>query len=176
MIEVLFQFPNPFLTPTPDPATLAGGGGGLGQTAGYLAIATPIAIAIGAIAQNLISTRAKIMADTTQATLATLPEMLRFAHEENRDLKMKLEALQAQLNELLPRVARLEAQLDDKTHELEIATRERDMYKAQSEEKEVVIQRQRVLIDEQRATVQRLELLTARATGLQTINEKDTTK
>jgi len=168
VIEVLFQFPNPFLTPTPDPATLAGGGGGLGQTAGYLAIATPIAIAIGAIAQNLISTRAKIMADTTQATLATLPEMLRFAHEENRDLNKKLEALQAQLNELLPRVARLEAQLDDKKLEIAHITQERDELKAKNTKLESEN-------DELRATITRMEL-TARATGFQTINEKDKTK
>lgn len=151
MIDVLFQFPNPFLTPTPDPTTLAGGGGGLG-TAGYIAIATPFALAAGAAIQSWIATRAKIMADSTQATLSTLPEMLRFAHEENRDLKAKLEKLQNQLNELLPRVARLEAQLDDKKAEIAHLTQERDDLKVERD----ALKREN---DELKASVARMELV-----------------
>ena len=160
MIEVFFQIPNPFITPTPDPATLAGGGGGIGNgTLIGLAI-----VAIGALAPSIkswLDGRSQMTTQTTQATLSTHTAMLTSAITRADRLEAQLQAVQKEFSDLRERFARMEAQLADKTHELEIAARERDLYKTQIEEKEVIIQRQRTLIDEQRLTIQKLELLNA---------------
>lgn len=124
-LDILFQGPNPFATPAIDPLTAAGGGGGISNGT-LLGLAGGALIAIIPIVKSWVDNKANMATQTTQTTLASHTTMLKFALEENKDLKEKIEAMQTQMNELLPRLARLEAQLDDKKAELAQVTHERD--------------------------------------------------
>ena len=137
--DILFQGPSPFATPaTIDPATLAGGGGGISNGT-LIGLAGGALIAIIPIVKSWVDNKANMATQTTQTTLASHTTMLKFALEENKELKDKIEAMQAQLNELLPRLARLEAQLDDKKAELVQVTHERDELKRENTELKATI-------------------------------------
>ncbi len=135
VFDILLQGPNPFATPTPvpfDPLTAAGGGGISNGT--LIGLAGGALIAIIPIFKSWVDNRANMATQTTQTTLASHTTMLKFALEENKELKDKIESLRLQLNELLPRLARLEAQLDDKKAELVQVTHERDELKRENAE------------------------------------------
>ncbi len=137
--DIFFQGPSPFATPaTIDPLTAAGGGGGISNGT-LIGLAGGALIAIIPIVKSWVDNKANMATQTTQTTLASHTTMLKFALEENKELKDKIEAMQTQLNELLPRLARLEAQLDDKKAELVHVTHERDELRRENTELKATI-------------------------------------
>lgn len=137
--DIFFQGPSPFATPaTIDPLTAAGGGGGISNGT-LIGLAGGALIAIIPIVKSWVDNKANMATQTTQTTLASHTTMLKFALEENKELKDKIEAMQTQLNELLPRLARLEAQLDDKKAELVHVTHESDELRRENTELKATI-------------------------------------
>lgn len=167
-ISWLAQVPNPFgVTPTPDLSQLAGGGGGLSNGT-LIGLAGGAVIALIPIFKSWVENKGSMAAQTTQTALNSHTAMLTSALQRADRLEAQLNELQKSFTELKAEFATVKTQLADKTAELASVAKERDDLKHRN----IVLETEN---DELRATITRMEL-TARATGFQTINEKDKTK
>lgn len=127
MVEIFFQGPNPFATPTPipfDPLTAAGGGGiGNGTLIGLVGGAV---IALIPLIRSWVDNKNNMAAQTTQTTLNSHTAMLNSALERANRLETQLFDLQKAFTELKSEFATVKTQLADKTSELLSVMKERD--------------------------------------------------
>jgi len=127
MIEVLFQIPNPFITPTPDPATLAGGGGGnSGTLIGLAGVVIGGVMAFAPILKSWVDNKGNMAVQTTQVALNSHTAMLTSALQRADRLETELNELRLLFTDLKSEFASVKMQLADKTNELSSVMKERD--------------------------------------------------